>query len=382
MAMGTLEQVWAESIMQYIKLFYIFPFIIFISLFITSCQQRPIAQGQQYQDGQFEYALNLAQPQLTLPINIDDYIEQVNMIQLASPSLYEKNKHIYDAINLWINQALLPNQFNRVGLSSYQMAGQDSWGNVHLTGYYTPVLQARHYPDDEFRYPLYRKPMNWSGDFPSRADVYQGALAGQGLEAAYTRSLIDNFIMEVQGSGYIDFENGEPLVFFSYGGKNGHKYQSIGRLLIEQNEIEKDKISMQAIKAWADKQHEDRVVSLLVQNPSVVFFTPKYDELVAGAAGVPLIAKASVASDRTLIALGSVLLVEIPMLNSEGQFNGSYELRLMVALDVGSAIKGQHFDIYQGIGHEAGEQAGFYNHYGRAWLLQPELNSHLSSPIK
>ncbi len=44
---------------------------------------------------------------------------------------------------------------------------------------------------------------------------------------------------------------------------------------------------------------------------------------------------------------------------------GQYELRLMVALDVGGAIKGQHFDIYQGTGPDAGHRAGWYNHYGR-----------------
>ncbi len=38
--------------------------------------------------------------------------------------------------------------------------------------------------------------------------------------------------------------------------------------------------------------------------------------------------------------------------------------------DVGGAIKGQHFDIYQGIGPEAGHRAGWYNHYGRVWVLK------------
>lgn len=33
-------------------------------------------------------------------------------------------------------------------------------------------------------------------------------------------------------------------------------------------------------------------------------------------------------------------------------------------------IKGQHFDIYQGIGPEAGHRAGWYNHYGRVWVLK------------
>ena len=33
-------------------------------------------------------------------------------------------------------------------------------------------------------------------------------------------------------------------------------------------------------------------------------------------------------------------------------------------------IKGQHFDIYQGIGPDAGHRAGWYNHYGRVWVLK------------
>ncbi|MDI8106866.1 MltA domain-containing protein, partial [Salmonella enterica subsp. enterica serovar Anatum] len=47
-------------------------------------------------------------------------------------------------------------------------------------------------------------------------------------EAAST--LMDNFIMDVQGSGYIDFGDGSPLNFFSYAGKNGWPYRSIGKV--------------------------------------------------------------------------------------------------------------------------------------------------------
>ena len=53
----------------------------------------------------------------------------------------------------------------------------------------------------------------------------------------------------------------------------------------------------------------------------------------------------------------------------------------MIALDIGGAIKGQHLDIYQGIGEQAGNLAGYYNHYGRVWLLAPPKNSHLLSPV-
>ena len=33
---------------------------------------------------------------------------------------------------------------------------------------------------------------------------YNGALAGKGLELAYSDSMMDNFLLGVQGSGYVD----------------------------------------------------------------------------------------------------------------------------------------------------------------------------------
>ncbi len=93
---------------------------------------------------------------------------------------------------------------------------------------------------------------------------------------------------------------------------------------------------------------------------------------------MPLIAKASVASDRSLIPAGTTLLAEVPLLDNKGKFTGKYEMRLMVALDVGGAIKGQHFDMYQGIGADAGHSAGYYNHYGRVWVLK---GANVNAPL-
>lgn len=127
---------------------------------------------------------------------------------------------------------------------------------------------------------------------------------------------------------------------------------------------------MQAIRHWGETHSEAEVRELLEQNPSFVFFKPQSFAPVKGASAVPLVGRASVASDRSIIPPGTTLLAEVPLLDNNGKFNGQYELRLMVALDVGGAIKGQHFDIYQGIGPEAGHRAGWYNHYGRVWVLK------------
>lgn len=67
-------------------------------------------------------------------------------------------------------------------------------------------------------------------------------------------------------------------------------------------------MSMQAIRQWAENHSEAEVRELLEQNPSFVFFKPVMYAPVKGASAVPLIAKASVASDKSLIPPGTTLL--------------------------------------------------------------------------
>lgn len=110
-------------------------------------------------------------------------------------------------------------------------------------------------------------------------------------------------------------------------------------MLIDNGEVEKEAMSMLAIREWADKHSEQEVRKLLEQNPSFVFFKPEPFTPVRGASAIPLIAKASVASDRSIIPAGTVLLAEIPILDNTGKFTGQYQMRLMVALDVGEPLK-------------------------------------------
>jgi len=95
---------------------------------------------------------------------------------------------------------------------AHQLAGQDQRGNVQITGYYVPILSVRHLPDEVYRYPLYRKQHN---EMPKGSSLlekeidFENALAGQQLEIAYTADLVDNFFLHVQGSGVVEYENGE-----------------------------------------------------------------------------------------------------------------------------------------------------------------------------
>ncbi|MBK4726870.1 murein transglycosylase A [Pantoea agglomerans] len=339
---------------------------------LAGCSSKPTDRGQQYKDGTLNQPLALVnQPNAKgRPVNGKDFADQVSQIRFSSAGMYSRQSGTYSAIESWLMAGGDTRQLRQFGLDAYQMEGTDNYGNVQFTGYYTPVIQARYTRQGEFQYPLYRMPPRSKGrKLPSRAEIYSGALDERFI-AGYSNSLMDNFIMDVQGSGYVDYGDGRPLTFFGYGGKNGHPYRSIGKVLIDRGEVKREDMSMQAIRHWGETHSPAEVRELLEQNPSFVFFKPENFAPVRGASAVPLVAKASVAADRALIPPGTALLAEIPLLDNNGKFTGKYEMRIMVSLDVGGAIKGQHFDIYQGVGPDAGHMAGWFNHYGRVWVLK------------
>lgn len=298
-------------------------------------------------------------------INQGDFLTQLSNVKGYSGRLADRFYGNYEKITNWVLAGANVNQLSQFGIHPQIMRGFDGYQNVLMTGYYSPVIHARRTQQGKFQQPIYAMPTNKRF---SRAQIYNGALAGKGLELAYSDSMLDNFLLGVQGSGYVDFGNGN-LNYFAYAGQNGFPYTAVGRLLVEDGEIPKEKMSIQAIRDWG-KANPSRVQSLLERNESYVFFKNDPSGKVKGSAGVPLVPMAAVASDRNVIPSGTVLLVEVPDMDNNGNWLGTHKLHLMVALDVGGAVKGHHFDLYRGIGDQAGHIAGLSKHYGRVWVLQ------------
>ncbi|MBV7300037.1 murein transglycosylase A [Enterovibrio paralichthyis] len=342
--------------------------VVGISLLLAACA-RPTDRGQQYVDGSFDEVLNpVSIIASDKPRDYSLFPGQLEKVETLSPRLSTPNQALYDSVKTWLAESGEPTALADYGISLEQMGGGDSYGNVLFTGYFSPVIEMRHQPDAEYRYPVYAMP-ECGERCPTREEIYNGALDGMGLELGYSASLIDNFIMEVQGSGFIHFGDTDNLEYFAYGGKNGHPYVSIGKVLIERDEVPREKMSLKAIKDWVALQDEATVEELLNQNPSYVFFTPKAAHPVTGTAGVPLLAGASVAADREYLPMGSVLLAEVPQLDEQGNWNGQHVLKLLMALDTGGAVKKNHLDLYHGMGEKAGIDAGHHKHFGRVWKL-------------
>jgi membrane-bound lytic murein transglycosylase A len=266
-----------------------------------------------------------------------------------------------------------------------------------VTGYYEPVLPGSRVREGQFQIPVYRRPpdlMNVVDDslrasagenltharrladgtlvpYPTRQEIESGALAGQGFELMYLADPVDTFFMHVQGSGMIELPDGS-CVRLSYDGKNGHPYTSIGRHLIETGVFKAENVTLDALVDWL-RANPEKAREVMWKNASFVFFRELTGEEAyspLGANEIPLTPGRSLAVDASIHTLGTPVYVVAPTLtHTDG---GKSFQRLMIAQDVGSAIRGpERGDIFFGTGSEAGRQAGMTKHPANFFVLLP-----------
>jgi membrane-bound lytic murein transglycosylase A len=270
-----------------------------------------------------------------------------------------------------------------------------------LTGYYEPLIQGARTSDATFQTPIYKRPQDLvnvvaesergakstsythmrqtaKGLVPhmTRAEIEQGGLKGQNLELLYFRDPVDVFFMQIQGSGRVELPDGSKIRV-TYDGKNGYPYTSVGRMLIDDGKFEPEKMSLKALAQWL-KADRKRAESVMWQNKSYVFFRELKGAEAEGAMGVLGIALQpgrSLAVDTAFHSIGTPIYVTAQTLTHAGkQTDGKPAgfARLMVAHDVGSAIKGpERGDIFFGSGDKAGRTAGVTKHPGQFYTLLP-----------
>ena len=152
-----------------------------------------------------------------------------------------------------------------------------------------------------------------------------------------------------------------------YADQNGHPYFAIGKKLVEMKELAIEEVSLFSIRKWL-KDNPSRAEEVLNTNPSYVFFTLREDsrEGPRGSLNVPLTAERSLAVDRSVIPLGTLVWLDTTLPD------GSVYRRLMVAQDTGGAIRGPvRADVFFGTGENAEVLAGEMKQKGRLYALLP-----------
>ena len=277
-----------------------------------------------------------------------------------------------------------------------------------FTGYYAPLYKGSRQKKEKYNFPLYAIPEDLQsinlGDFDlslrgrsivgevkndkfipykNRKEIDLGALEGQDLELVWLEKAAETFFLQIQGSGFIELEDGE-IVHLGFAQKNGRPYRAIGQYLIENGDIKREDMSLQAILKWMDDNPEE-TFDLMWKNPSYVFFQERTSAEPIGSLGIGLTPGRSLAVDRDHIPLGMPLWletyeeIETDAENIEARPNLK---RLVIAQDTGGAIKGKvRGDVYWGIGEEAERKAGPMKDGGTYYLLVPNpVVSDFESP--
>lgn len=266
-----------------------------------------------------------------------------------------------------------------------------------VTAFYEPEIEVQAKPDEIFRYPIYRRPIDLVdvddtnrptdmdpyfafgrlhdgvvGEYPDRRAIEQGFLAGRGLEIAYARSKVDVFFVHVQGAARLVYPDGSRRRI-TYAAKTGHYFSPIGKLLIDRGEIDASTVSMMSIRGWL-AANPDQVDEVLWHNRSFIFFREAEveDERLGpvAAAKVSLEPGRSLAVDRLIHTFGVPFFISSESLTRLDA--GRPFRRLMLALDTGSAIVGPaRGDIFTGSGDRAGELAGAVRNEADFYIFVP-----------
>jgi membrane-bound lytic murein transglycosylase A len=235
-------------------------------------------------------------------------------------------------------------------------------GEGLLTGYFAPVYQARWRSDAQFSAPVRPPPPNPAAA-PDRAGIDRWP-AGDAL--AWMRPE-DLFFLQVQGSGTLTFPDGGRARAV-YAAANGQPFVAIARPLIAERRIEPSEAGM--LHEWLAAHRGPEAQAAMDEDPRYIFFRFETDDGgdPRGASGVALTPGRSVAVDPAAHRYGELLWIDA---EDPGGPAPAYR-RLTVALDTGSAIKGEvRADLYLGRGAAAGAEAARVRHTLRLWRIAP-----------
>ncbi len=286
----------------------------------------------------------------------------------------------------------------RAEFDTYMSVGWNDNGIVLYTGYCTPEFDASTTRSGPFQYPIYSRPSDLVTDpatgavmgrrvgntvqtYPTRAQIEQQNLLA-GSELVYFRDAFEAYIVQVNGSAKLNMTDGSVL-YVGYAGTNGHEYTSIGRILVEEGRIEKNRLSLATLREYFRKNPQD-LPRYSQRNDRFVFFQ-QYDGVnwPAGSLGFKVETMRSLATDKDVYPRGGVVLASTntpvsDMLGSPVTVNERFD-QLMLDQDTGGAIRAPgRADIYMGLGAAAEQLAGrqFSEGYLYYFFLKPHRQAY------
>lgn len=216
-----------------------------------------------------------------------------------------------------------------------------------ITGYYEPTIKVSSNKSKEYKFPILKK--NNFYNLKTRKFIDKNFKDNDVI--LWTNDYVNLFFLQIQGSGIGIYENGEKIKIV-YDGNNSLPYKSIGRVLIEKENIKPENIDLFAIKSWLRNNPNDAYF-IMSQNTRYIFFKIKKTKVSSnpkGALGIKLRPNFSIAVDKNIYPIGIPFIINY--IKEEKKV-------LAISLDTGSAIKGlNRADLFTGSSLKSEEIAG------------------------
>ncbi len=265
------------------------------------------------------------------------------------------------------------NEFLYENFRIFQAVGRRYEGEVHFTGYGTPIYDGSLTRTETFRWPLYKKPTDFKKPYFTRSEIEEQNLL-MGDEIVYLRSKLDAYLIHVQGSGQLRLPSGE-MVYVGYAADSGHGYTSIGKRLVSDGKIPEDELTLSTLLIYFE-QHPGELDYYLKENDRYIFFKRSDHAIPHGSIGVPVTPMRSIATDKSVLPPGGLAFAVIEAKRKKEKIwflkKGPEVEKSFFVLDqdTGSAIKTPaRADVYFGIGDGAMHKAGNLNTYGKLYYL-------------
>ena len=240
-----------------------------------------------------------------------------------------------------------------------------------FTGYYLPQIRAKKTKDSVYKYPIYKRPydLRQNVKYYTRKEINNGILNNKNLEILYTDDFVELFFFHIQGSGNVFLVDENRVISIGYDGKNNHKFTSVGRYMLNNNLIDRNKTNAKDIKEELKKNLKLAEI-ILNKNDSYIFFKIVENGKITGAFGSELIPFRTMAVDKKYMPFGFPIWLSTThnTRNSIKPFN-----KLVISNDTGSAIKGAvRGDIFFGSGIDGENNASYQYSTGEYFLLLPQ----------
>ena len=259
----------------------------------------------------------------------------------------------------------------------YQATGSSPDGKMVFSAYYEPSFPASLTRHDQYIYPLYAKPPDLDPVKPyfTREQIdSHNVLRGKNLELAWAKDLYDVYLLQVEGSGWLELDTGGKLRI-RYDGSNNRPYRSAGLALIQRHLMTTRELSIKGMRSYLNA-HPGQRQKILNTNPRYIFFrldrTPDA-HWVLGSLLVPLTAGRSVATDPVLFPRGAPGWIEtnLIVLDINDNIAGAKPFyRFILSQDEGGAIKGPaRLDLFVGGGEDSARFAGHFWQAGKLYFF-------------